>query len=70
MVERALSLEQVSEQHLCGRFGTAAQNNSLAALNMFSERDFVGWLYPPHLMKSQSIGLFLKELYFPSNIYN
>lgn len=59
MVDRVLLLEQVSKQHLLCHFLTAAQNNSLQVLNVFSERDFVGWLYLPHLMKNQSIGLFL-----------
>lgn len=54
-----LILEQVSKQHLLGHFVTSAQNSYLEILHVFSERDFVDWLFPTHLMKKQFVGLFL-----------
>lgn len=73
MLERVLILEQVSKQHLLGCFVIATESNCLEVLYVFSEADFVSWLYPTPLRKNQSIGLFLghfNQLCFPSSAYN
>jgi len=73
MVDRVLILEQVPKPQLLGHFITAAQNNSLEELHIFSER--FCWLVICNTFDEKSVYwiiscAFLKQLYFPSNIYN